>query len=94
MFNRKKIFEDGSSIEWVDKETLKYTESGFSVHIWVDFEPGFFSNGRIIKSSSIKTKDSLPWSSSTFIDENKKREIIEKIQKYYKSMNKKCRVET
>ena len=65
-----KSFDDGSLIEWVDKETLKYSEGEFSVLIWVDFEPGFFSGGRIIKSSSILTWDKKPSERSEMIDDS------------------------
>ena len=60
---------------------------------WVDFEPGLFSNGRIIKSESISVWDSKPDDVPEVIDESTKKEIIEKIKSYYKSMKKKCRVE-
>lgn len=89
----KKNFEDGSFIEWVDRETLNYCEGNFSVLVWIDFEPGLFSNGRIIKSSSITTWDKKPNGQSELIDEYKKKEVILKIQQYYKSFKKKCRVE-
>jgi hypothetical protein len=58
--SRKKTFDNGSYVEWVDRETLKYTSGDFSVLVWVDFEPGLFSGGRIIKASSIKNWDAKP----------------------------------
>ena len=87
------LLDDGSSIEWVDKETLRYTESNFSVLIWVDFEPGFFNSGRVIKSSSLATWESKPEGYSSTIEANKKQEILTKVQQYYRSQNKSCRVE-
>jgi hypothetical protein len=36
MRQRSKNFDDGSTIEWINKEGLKYTENGYSVYIWVD----------------------------------------------------------
>ena len=53
-------FSDGSSIEWVNKETLRYADSSHTALIWVDFEQGFFNNGRIIMASSVKTWESCP----------------------------------
>lgn len=88
----KKTFDDGSSVEWVDKETVRYSEGEFSVLIWVDFEPGFWSSGRVIRSSSIKNWSATPTGCSATIDAEKKREIIDKIQRYYGSLKKKCRV--
>lgn len=87
------LLGDGSSLEWVDKETLRYTESGFSALIWVDFEPGFFNGGRVAKSSSLTSWESRPEGSSSTIEANKKQEILTKVQQYYRSQNKECRVE-
>jgi hypothetical protein len=76
--SNKQTFKDGSSIEWEDKETLKYIEGDLTVFIWVDYEPGFFSRGRIIKSFSM----SRGFSES--FETNKKQEIIEKVKRYFK----------
>lgn len=90
--SNKKIFKDGSFLEWVDKETLRYVEGGFNVLVWVDyFEEGLFSNGRVIKASSLVKWDSKPQNYSETIDELKKNEIINKIKEYY--LNKKIRIE-
>ncbi len=89
-----KIFDDDSSIEWVDKETLKYSESGFSVLIWVDYyKVGFLTYGRVIKTSSIVNWNTKAGDSIEKINSGKKQEIIEKVQLYYKSLNTKYRVE-
>lgn len=87
------ITETNGSIEWVDKETLRYSRNGFSVLVWIDFEPGIFSRGRIIKASSIVKWDARPDNSSDVIDTRERRGIIDEIQKYYNSQNEKCRVE-
>jgi hypothetical protein len=87
------LLDDGSSLEWVDKETLRYTESSFSVLIWVDFEAGFFNGGRVIKLSSLATWNSRPEGSSSTIEPNKKQEIITKVQQYFRSQNREWRVE-
>jgi hypothetical protein len=89
----KIIFNDGSSIEWVDKETIKYIEGKFSLLIWVDFAPGFFSNERIIKTNSMKSWNTTPESGNKLIDDKKRQNIIEKIHQYYKSFNKNIRIE-
>jgi hypothetical protein len=92
--SKAKTFNDGSSVDWVDKETLRYTKGEFSALIWVDFEPGFFSAGRIIRSFSIAKWEAAPVGSTDEIDTESKEEIINKIKLYYKSINKKCRVES
>ena len=91
--SKSHLFDDGSTIDWVDKETLRYSENGYSVSIWVDFEEGFFNSGRIIKSSSISRWNSYPEGHSEAIDANKKQEIIMKVQQYYHSKNRKSRVD-
>ena len=87
------LFNDGSSIEWINREGLKYIENGFSVLIWVDFASGFFSKRRIIKLSSIKYWNNKPNGCSDVINKNKKKEIISKAQQYYQSQNRKCYIE-
>jgi N-formylglutamate amidohydrolase len=77
-----KVFSDKSFVEWVNRETIRYCEGDFSLIIVADFDAGFFSNTRVIKSSSIKVSN-----------ENKKEEIIDKIRQYFKKYHKKIRVE-
>jgi len=90
----KKTFDDGSSIEWIDKETLRYSEKEASVLIWVDYyKVGFLSYGRVVKTSSIMNWNTQLNGSSKIIDANKKQEIIEKLQLYYSASNTKCRIE-
>ncbi len=90
---KKKLFEDGSSVEWIDRETLRYRRNGFSALIWVDFEPGFFTNGRIIRSSSLKNWETVPPGRSIEISAEERQEIIDKIKLYFQSFHKKFRVE-
>jgi hypothetical protein len=37
-----RVFEDGSSVAWIHRENVRYSENGFSVLVWVDWGPGFF----------------------------------------------------
>jgi hypothetical protein len=88
----KKIFEDGSCLEWIDKETLLYSEIGKSISIWVDFEPGWSKSGRIINTDSIEYWDELAGVEKSKIDPYKKQEIIDKVALYYKDFGKAVRV--
>ena len=90
---KKIVFDDDSIVEWVDKETLRYSKGIFSALVWVDFEPGFFSQGRIIRASSITEWESKPVKFPPLIDGSSKKEIISKIQEYYRRLKKKCRVD-
>jgi hypothetical protein len=87
------MLDDGSSIQWVDKESLAYKENGFEVTVWVDFEPGFFSRGRILKLSSLGSWSKWPDTGSNVIGREKRDEIIEKVKKYYSAQNKPLRTE-
>ena len=86
-------FTDGSSIEWVDKETLRYSDASHSVLVWVDFEPGFFNSGRIIKASSIIRWESYPPNESLEISIDIRERILGKVKEYYERHNVKCRIE-
>ncbi len=86
-----KSFDDGSSVEWIDRETLKYSRGEFSVLVWIDSEPGVFSTGRIIRMSSIRNWETSPEGCSDQIDDNVRKEIIDKILLYFK--NRGCRIE-
>lgn len=80
----KKTFSDGSSLEWVDRETLRYIEGDCALSIWVDyFSKGLFSAGRVIKVSSMKKWDSKPNGISEVVGKEKTQDIIEKIKEYY-----------
>ena len=87
------LFDDGSSIEWVDKETLRYMEGDLSALIWVDFETGLFSSGRIIKSSTLSHWEQADGKDLEPIDGLKKQEIIKKAKKYYEKHGKTCQIE-
>ena len=86
-------FEDGSSIEVVDRETLRYAEGGFEALIWVDAEPGFFKGGRVIKASSIERWNRTPSGASPEIDAEQRRKIVDKALQYYRHYGAKVRVE-
>lgn len=88
-----KQYSDSSSIEWVDRETLKYSEGSRSVLIWVDFEPGVFSRGRIIKTSSITSWSDKTNDDNESIDDDKKQDILNKVKDYYEEQKIKYRIE-
>jgi hypothetical protein len=86
-------FPDGAAIEWVDKETLRYREGNRAVLIWVDFERGLFSGGRIVRASSIGHWDGADGPNAEPVDAKTREQIVEKIQAYYGHHRVKCRVE-
>lgn len=73
------IFDDGSRLIWQDRESVKYEEQGRAVLVWMDYEAGFFSRGRVLKECSLKT-----WlETNEPISAGKKAEIIAKIRQYF-----------
>lgn len=88
--NSIKKFDDKSSLSWKDKETLEYAERDYTLLVWVDFMPGFFSSGRVLKLDSLCKWTSSPKGSEALISNEKKEEIIGKVISYYKDHNKKC----
>lgn len=78
------LFDDGSSIEWEDRESLQYREvDGHIALIWVDFEPGFFSRGRVLMIESLDKWHTVPEGRSLDLSNEKREEIIAKVRKYY-----------
>ena len=67
----------------LDRETLLYEEPNYSVAVWFDFMPGFFSRGRILHKSSIQQWKNFPPGSEPSIPVAKQDEIIEKVRQYW-----------
>jgi len=87
----KKRFKDGSILEWADRESLRYTKGDFITYIWVEPDgPGIFSAPRVIRSYELNRWDEYPDGASEIIEEDKKRDIIDKVKSYYL----RCRDET
>lgn len=76
-------FDDGSSITWKDRESLQYEDdvSHFAL-IWLDFEPGIFKKGRVLRSESLKRWHAYPEGSEGSIPPEKRAEIVEKVRSY------------
>ena len=41
-------------IDWIDRETLAYRAGGLTALVWVDFETGLLSTGRVIHEDSVR----------------------------------------
>ena len=81
----KVAFDDGSSIEWVNRESLRYIEPGYVALLWVDYEPGFFNRGRVLMMESLRRWHEAPANDAFEISSAKREEIVEKVRKYYGS---------
>ena len=76
MFRRKSNslnFSDGSWVEYVDRETIKYREGDYSVLVWVDyFKTRFLCYGRAINIDAIEVWDTYPDDAISEIDSKKR----------------------
>ena len=77
------IFDDGSKITSQDRETIRYEEQGRATLVWIDYEAGFFSRGRIIKKIWLEYWHTFPTEAHEPISVEKKAEIIGKICQYF-----------
>lgn len=83
--DKPQVFEDGSSIEWIDRETLRYGEGNFAVLIWVDVEPGLFNTGRIIRKSSLHEWTETPPAATQTIDVVTRSRIVARAEQYFQA---------
>lgn len=79
-------------IDWVDRETLAYCTEGFSVLVWVDYEEGLFSRGRVIHADSIQHWLDADETSVRAVSDDERESIIEAIQKHYAEERRPCRL--
>lgn len=83
MSANKMAFNDGSFIEWADRESLRYIEPGRVALLWVDYETGIFNRGRVLMMRSLDRWHEAPAGDPLEIPTDKREEIVEKIRKYY-----------
>jgi hypothetical protein len=87
------MFNDGSNIEWVDRETIKYHEKNHYVNIWIDYAAGFFNRGRILKKNTIDYWRKEDGSTEMKISDNERNLIIKKIIDYFANKGVICTIE-
>jgi hypothetical protein len=88
-------FSDGDYVEWIDRETFAYVQSNRSAHVWIDYEPGFFRSGRIIRTKSLKNWiDADSKKAIDAISEADEILITERLMEYFYSKGKKVRVDS
>lgn len=93
MTNKSYKVIDGGIIEWIDKETLRYSEGLYSVSVWVDYAAGIFNDKRIVRLSSIKHWDTKPQDASDLVTKAQQQRIIKGVQQYFLAQGKMCTVE-
>lgn len=93
IFSQIDTFFDGTTLEWLDRESLKYTDNGYVVIIWVDYGAGLFKVKRKLKTESLSEWNEIPENGTKEIGEYKKKEIILKVQLYYALQKVKCEID-
>ena len=93
--NNNKAFEtSGATVEWVDRETVKYTENDKSTLVWVDYEAGLLTSGRVLHRYSISKWKVHPLSEKPGIDTESRKKIEAAIIAYFNSRGVRCNVQS
>lgn len=79
-------FDDGSSIIWKDRESLRYEDAFHVALIWLDFEPGFFKRGRVLRLESLARWHAYPAGSREAIQPEERAEIVKKVRSYMRGV--------
>lgn len=82
-----------ASIEWIDRETYAYVVGDEQVLVWVDYERGFFSKGRIIHEDSIQSWVSKDGTAIRVVTEEERTVISSAIVEHLQDKNHSCRME-
>ncbi|MBV1777376.1 hypothetical protein KSF73_16770 [Burkholderiaceae bacterium DAT-1] len=82
----KKWAFSGGFVEWVDRETVRYSGPKGEMLVWVDYEPGFFSRGRIIRG--------MTEGNGANKDYELKNEVKIKVVEYFETHGISCRIES
>ena len=80
-------------IDWVDRETLACQVGSLTVLVWVDFEPGLLSKGRVIHQDSVRDwldSDSQPMRPVTSAE---RHAIVAAVQQHYEKEGRRCTVQ-
>ena len=80
-------------IDWIDRETLAYRSSGLTVLVWVDFESGVFSRGRVIHTDSIQRWVDSGSNEVRPVTAAERDTIISAVQLHYAQERRPCRLE-
>ena len=81
-------------IDLIDRETLAYRSIGYSVLVWVDFEEGFFSRGRVVHTDSIQWWVDSGLNNVRPVTEVERDAIISAVQLHYSQERRPCRLES
>ena len=80
-------------IDWIDRETLAYRAEGLTALVWVDFESGLLSKGRVIHEDSVRDwlgPDSQPVRP---VSSAERSAIIAAVEQHYGKEGRPCTVQ-
>jgi hypothetical protein len=80
-------------IDWIDRDTIAYRSRGLTVFVWVDFERGLFSRGRVLHTDSIKWWVDSESNDVRAVTEIERDAILSAIQLHYARERRSCRLE-
>jgi len=66
---------NGRTVRWFSKETIMYTNNGFSVEVWVDYK-NEVGEGRVIYKSDIKEWTDRPPDTEASVSDEEKEHIV------------------
>ncbi len=78
-----KRFSDGSEVQHLSRDAVRYKEGAFELDIWLDWGPGLLFADRILNLTELeKGWTKFPNTDGRLIEHRKKEEIIEKLRAY------------
>jgi hypothetical protein len=90
---KREQIDDGKVIEWVDSETIRFIDNDRSALIWMDYEPGLFKRGRIVRSDSIQQWEARSIDDNLAVSDNEKNALIDHVLRFFEAIGVPCRVE-
>lgn len=81
------------TVQWVDRETVRFVDGNRSALIWVDVEAGFFSHGRIIHVASITKWEDTGTGSGDPINSAERDKIVSVVLNCFHRQRVPCRVD-
>lgn len=87
-------FEDGTCVNWLDRQTVEYSKDGRTLLVWIDFDNGWSIGKRVIKTESLDQWTKLPQGFHDYkISEIDKKHIIDSVRRFFSLNNIECRLE-
>ena len=80
-------------LDWIDRETLAYRSAGLTALVWVDFEPGLLSKGRVIHEESVRDWLGPDWQPVRPVTSVERHAIVAAVEQHYEQEGRPCTVQ-